>query len=231
MSLARVCRRCAPAIASCLFVALLWPSASAEAQTHARAVATIAEKPGAPAVIVTLTNHADVLLEAWQVRITYVEGTPVDFTVDTAAEIAPEGTPDRGPLWPGETRRYSYALDAVPQDATVSLQMLMFSDNSYDGAAEERSVVLRQRERRAYEIDVLLDALASVPEGAPLHARRHICRGLFSDPRLTSGMARTYRDQVTAALDEPDRRASAVLTAKLTAAMTTMRERLLSHQR
>ena len=79
MSLARVCRRCAPAIASCLFAALLWPSASAEAQTHARAVATIAEKPGAPAVIVTLTNHADVLLEAWQIRITYAEGTPVEL--------------------------------------------------------------------------------------------------------------------------------------------------------
>lgn len=230
MSLTSV-RRSTTIIGSCLLVALLWLSGPAAAQTHSRAVATIAAKPGAPTVIVTLTNRADVLLEAWQVRITYADGTPVDFTVDTAGDTAPQGTPDRGPLSPGETRRYSYALGAVPQDAAVSLQMLMFSDNTYDGAADERSVVLLQRERQAQELGVLLEALASAPDGAPLHARRDICRSLFSDPRLTSGMARTYRDQVTAALDEPDRRTFEVLTAKLTAAMSTMRDRLLSHQR
>jgi hypothetical protein len=218
-------------VGSCLFVALLWTSGPAAAQVHPRATATIAAKPGAPTVIVTLTNRADVLLEAWQVRITDAEGTPVDFTVDAATDTAPQGTPDRGPLSPGETRRYSYTLGAVPHDATVSLHLLMFSDNTYDGAADERSVVLLQRERLAQELNVLLDALTSAPDGAPLHVRRDICRSLFSDPRLTSGMARTYRDQVTAALDEPDRRAFAALTAKLTAAMTTMRERLLSHQR
>jgi hypothetical protein len=137
---------------------------------------------GQPRVVVQITNNSERALEAWELRLAYVDAdgaaSTVDVAVDTYAAIDGPSASTSGPIAPGVSRRTHIGIGAMAQSASVELRMVVYSDLSVEGDQEAVARAFVQRERDARTIDLLLGALKQAAGRGPGEGRAFVRNGL-----------------------------------------------------
>jgi len=187
-----------------------------------KAVATVEPVPGQPRVIVHLTNNARLAVEAWQLQVEYQLASgardTLDVTTDTCFNASPQGTFGSGAILTQETRDQTFALPGVPIVVSVTVQMVLFEDLSFEGSAGEVSFVRGQRDRHVKTLGTWIDALQAAAGKPDAEAkavlrdvlafetasadrsdsRAAVARDRIADLLEANGPASKFSDQVTA---------------------------------
>ena len=188
-------------------------------------------------VIVHITNHSKLPIEAWHLRIAYDLGagaqSQVEVTTDTYLN---SGTVvGRGPVQPGETRQKTFALPGVPISASAMLDMVLFSDLSAKGSPAERSAVFVRREREARSFSTWSNALQEALTKDPTQARAVLKATLASEDKQLGAdsdavfiaMRQSIGELIAAADSDPSFRKRAT---DLKQKLDRQREMALRHQ-
>jgi hypothetical protein len=113
---------------------------------------------GEPRVVVQITNRGEVAVEAWQLRLAYIDlngvGSSVDVTMDTYAVFEEPNASVSGPIPPGAVRNTNVWLGSIPQSVSTGLRLVVYSNVSVAGDQEAATQVFARRERDAQALDL-----------------------------------------------------------------------------
>ena len=124
---------------------------------------------GQPRVTVRVTNRGKQTIEAWQIRLIYVDALGLTQSIDiTSDAYAVADDEKNGPIRPGTARVESFAVSSPPKSAEAEIRMVIFSDMSSRGDVAELQAVVSRRQQHAKALEILsgvLQAASGLPSG------------------------------------------------------------------